>query len=433
MSTQMEWARRGDVTPAMREAAQAEGVAPERVRDEIAAGRAVLPANPAHPVLRRSVVGRAFRTKVNANLGRSSVRSSLEEELLKLRVAVDAGADVVMDLSVGEHLGEVRRAMLADSPVPLGTVPVYEALARAGGCVQGLTPEGLLDVIRSQAEEGVDFMTLHAGVLRRHLPLVARRRLGIVSRGGAILAEWMLRHRKENPLYAQWDEVMEICARHDVTISLGDGLRPGCLADASDGAQWAELETLAELVRRGRQRGLQVMVEGPGHVPLHEIAMNMERQQALCDGAPFYVLGPLVTDVACGYDHIAAAIGAALAAYHGAALICYVTPAEHVALPEADDVRAGVIAGRIAAHAADTARGLRAARERDDRMADARSRFDWEEQFRLALDPTAARTRFERARISSEATDFCSMCGREFCALRATRRIRDEIASLSLP
>jgi len=425
VNTQGIEARAGRWTAAMRSAAAAEEVAVEQVRAALAAGTAVLPANPAHAALRPAVVGRAFRTKVNANLGRSTERSSLGEEQAKLQVALAAGADCIMDLSVGENLADLRQTLLAQCPLPFGTVPVYEALSRAGGAIERLSPDLLLEVIREQAAQGVDFMTLHAGLRREHLPLALRRLLGIVSRGGAILAQWMQRYERENPLYERWDEVLEICAQHDVTVSLGDGLRPGCLADASDAAQFAELDTLGELVRRCRARGVQVMVEGPGHVPFDQIRLNVEREQTVCDGAPFYVLGPLVTDVAAGYDHIACAIGGAAAAFYGAALLCYVTPAEHLGLPGAEDVRQGVVACRIAAHAADVARGLPGARDRDDAMSQARRAFDWERQFALALDGAQARARYEAARCAAPGDpDHCSMCGREFCALRATEQLR---------
>ena len=413
----------------MVQAAATEGVEVDAVRTEIARGRAVVPANPAHRTLRPVVVGRSFRTKVNANLGCSTARSNLEEELSKLRVALEAGADFVMDLSVGCNLDEIRGAMLAASPAPLGTVPLYEAMARVEGRSTDLSADLMIRVIREQAEQGVDFMTLHAGLLRQHVPLALKRVMGIVSRGGAILAEWMSRTGFENPLYERWDEVLDICHAHDVTVSLGDGLRPGCLADGSDAAQFAELDALGALVRRCRQRGVQVMVEGPGHVPFDQIRMNMEREQEVCDGAPFYVLGPIVTDIAPGYDHITSAIGATSAAFYGASLLCYVTPAEHLCLPSEKDVRDGVMAHRIAAHAADVARGLKGARSPDDCMARARADFDWERQFGLAMDGSTARRRFEEARGKGAEGDFCTMCGREFCALRTMRRIRERAAS----
>jgi phosphomethylpyrimidine synthase len=410
----------------MEKVAQSEGVPVTSVRDEIARGHAVLPANPAHRMARPAIAGRAFRTKVNANLGRSTERSAQGEELCKLDVALRAGADFVMDLSVGSDLAAIRAGMLAASPVPLGTVPLYEAISRLSGRTIELTPELLLTVIEDQARQGVDFMTLHAGLLQRHIPLAMRRKLGIVSRGGALMAEWMSVHKRENPLYTHWNEVLEICRRYDVTVSLGDGLRPGCLADASDAAQFAELDSLAELVHWCRKEGVQVMVEGPGHVPFNQIQANMEREHQICDGAPFYVLGPVVTDIAPGYDHITSSIGATAAAYHGAALLCYVTPAEHLGLPTADEVHQGVIAYRIAAHAADVARGLPGARQADDAMADARGAFDWNRQFSLAIDGDHARKRYEQTRAGDGLkTDHCSMCGRDFCAIRTSKRIHD--------
>lgn len=426
MTTQLIEARKGTITPLMETVARLEQVPATLVRDEIASGKAVLPANPAHPMSRPAIAGRAFRTKVNANLGRSTERSAQGEELLKLDVALKAGADFVMDLSVGTDLAAIRSGMLKASPVPLGTVPLYEAISRLGGKTMELTSELLLQVIREQAEQGVDFMTLHAGLLRRHVPIAMKRKLGIVSRGGALMAEWMTVRNQENPLFTHWDQIIEICRKHDVTVSLGDGLRPGCLADASDDAQFAELDTLAELVHWCRKEGVQVMVEGPGHVPFNQIKDNMDRQQKLCDGAPFYVLGPVVTDIAPGYDHITSAIGATAAATYGACLLCYVTPAEHLGLPTADEVHQGVIAYRIAAHAGDVARGLPHARDIDDAMADARMGMDWKKQFSLALDPEHARKRYEQTRVCSESdADHCSMCGPEFCAIRTSKRINE--------
>jgi phosphomethylpyrimidine synthase len=425
MTTQSVAARDGKITSRMAAVAESEGVTPEFVRDEIAAGRAVLPANPAHGNLLPAIAGRAFRTKVNANIGVSPELSTCAIELTKLQSALDAGADFVMDLSVGASVEGIRRAVLAASPVPVGTVPIYEALARVDGQVDALTADLLVRVISDHASQGIDFMTLHAGLLREHVPLALRRKLGIASRGGGILARWMTKARCQNPLYERWDEIMEICYGNDVTVSLGDGLRPGCLADASDAAQFAELDTLGELVWRCRKRGVQVMVEGPGHVPLDQIEMNMRRQQEVCDHAPFYVLGPLVTDVAAGHDHIACAIGGTVAAFHGASLLCYVTPAEHLGLPTEEDVHVGVIACRIAAQAADSARGLASARRRDDAMADARAALDWNSQFDLALDGKTARRRYQEANPScADTPDHCSMCGRDFCAVRATRDLR---------
>lgn len=426
MTTQLDDAVSGLVTPVMRQTADSEHVPCEKVREELARGHAVIPYNPTHAPERPAVVGRAFRTKVNANLGRSTVRSGIDEEMDKLSVALSAGADFVMDLSVGADIESVRTEMLSRCVAPLGTVPIYEAVSRAGGDLPALTPELLLDVIRDQAEQGVDFMTLHAGLLRAHVPLTKKRLMGIVSRGGSVFAEWMMKKNAENPLYTYWDDVLEICHSHDVTVSLGDGLRPGCLADAGDQAQFAELDVLGNLVRRCRAAGVQVMVEGPGHVPFNEIQMNMEREHSACDGAPFYVLGPVVTDIAPGYDHITSSIGATAAAYYGASLLCYVTPAEHLGLPTGEEVREGVIASRIAAHAGDVARGMPGARDRDDAISRARMRFDWEQQFELAIDGKYARDRYEQTRDATAAEDdHCSMCGREFCAVRASRRIHD--------
>lgn len=436
--TQLQAAKAGLITPAMEAVAAAENLTPEAVRDAVASGRAVIPLNPSHRNVRPTGVGRLFKTKINANLGRSPTRSGIGDELTKLEVALNAGAEFVMDLSVGSGRGadeirrelrEIRQGMLDKSPAPLGTVPIYETISRLDGDIPVMDPKYLLDVIREQAEQGVDFMTLHAGLLRAHLPLTLKRKMGIVSRGGAIMAEWMKQHGAENPLYTHWDDVMDILAEHDVTVSLGDGLRPGCQADASDEAQFAELSVLGELVRRCRERGVQVMVEGPGHIPFSQIRDNMEREAELCDGAPFYVLGPIVTDIAPGYDHIVAAIGATAAATYGASLLCYVTPAEHLGLPDAREVHQGCIAFRIAAHAGDLARGLPGARDADDRMSDARFNFDWNAQFETALDPCAARERWLQTRAESGKAehddDHCSMCGKAFCAVRTSRRMRE--------
>ncbi len=426
--TQIQAARKGIVTAAMQKVAADENLDAETVRAAIATGEAVIPLNIHHKNAEPVGVGRIFRTKINANIGRSVTHSGRGDELDKLVVALDAGADFVMDLSVGsDDLAAIRQGMLNASPKPLGTVPVYETISRTAGDCPKMNPEFLLDVIRAQAEQGVDFMTLHAGLLLKHIPLAMTRKMGIVSRGGAIMAEWMLENKKENPLYTRWDEVLDILAEHDVTVSLGDGLRPGCLADASDAAQFGELDVLGELVARCRARGVQVMVEGPGHVPFNEIQLNMERQQKVCDRAPFYVLGPVTTDIAAGYDHIASAIGATAAATYGASLLCYVTPAEHLGLPDADEVRDGCLAFRIAAHAADVARGLPGARARDDAMSDARAVFDWERQFALCLDPARAKARWLKTRAFTDEAhgdDHCSMCGKQFCAVRTSRRIR---------
>ena len=425
--TQLESARKGVVTEAMKTVAGNEKVDVETVRAAVADGTAVIPLNVHHANCRPVGVGRMFTTKINANLGRSVTHSGKGDELEKLDIALKAGADFVMDLYVCEDVKAIRQGMLDASPQPLGTVPVYETISRLKGDIPHMDPSLLIGVIREQAEQGVDFMTLHAGLLLKHIPAAMKRKMGIVSRGGSIMAEWMMENNAENPLYTRWDEVMDILAEHDVTVSLGDGMRPGCLADASDSAQFGELDVLGELVERCRARGVQVMVEGPGHVPFNQIQMNMEREQEVCKGAPFYVLGPVVTDIAPGYDHIVSAIGATAAATYGASLLCYVTPAEHLGLPDGDEVHRGCIAYKIAAHAGDVARGLPGARDRDDAMSDARAAFDWDRQFALSLDPERAKARWLRTRAFTDeahADDHCSMCGKEFCAVRTSRRIR---------
>ena len=431
--TQLESARTGIVTEAMRFVAEKENVSLDALVASIAEGTAVIPLNIHHTNSLPVGVGRMFTTKINANLGRSVTRSGKGDELEKLDVALKAGADFVMDLSVGEDVKSIRQGMLASSNKPLGTVPVYETISRLKGDIPHMDPSLLLKVIKEQAEQGVDFMTLHAGLLLKHIPSAMKRQMGIVSRGGAIMAEWMMENNAENPLYTHWDEVLEILAENDVTVSLGDGMRPGCLADASDTAQFGELDVLGELVEKCRKRGVQVMVEGPGHVPFNEIKMNMERQQKVCSGAPFYVLGPVVTDIAPGYDHITSAIGATAAATYGASLLCYVTPAEHLGLPDSREVHEGVIAYKIAAHAGDVARGLPNARKIDDAMAQARAQFDWEKQFALSLDPEKAKTRWLKTRnFTDEAhsDDHCSMCGKEFCAVRTSRRIKELVEKI---
>lgn len=430
--TQLEQAKAGDITDQMRRVAQRERISPEQVRDELAAGRLVIPANRLHlggidgddGKLDPIAIGRSVSTKINANLGTSSVSSCKEHELLKLEWAVRYGADAVMDLSTGGDLDETRRFLLAHSRVPLGTVPLYSVIADKP--VEEVTCDDMLNAVRRQAEQGVDFFTIHAGILRRHVPLAHKRRLGIVSRGGSLLAKWMVHHDRENPLYEMFDEVSAILREYDAAYSLGDGLRPGCLADASDEAQFAELHTLGELVRRAREAGVQTIVEGPGHVPFDQIEMNMTRQREICDSAPFYVLGPVVTDVFPGYDHITSAIGATSAAFHGASFLCYVTPTEHLSLPGPEDVKQGCIAYKIAAHAADVARGLGGARDWDDQMAEARAEFDWPEQFRLAFDGETARE--IRTRDVEDDSDFCSMCGREWCAMRISRELKQRAA-----
>ncbi|MBO6167731.1 MAG: phosphomethylpyrimidine synthase ThiC [Kiritimatiellae bacterium] len=425
--TQLQAARAGIITEQMEIVAKDEGLGAEEVRAAVATGEAVIPFNPAHKGCHPVGVGRMFTTKINANLGRSVTHSGKGDELVKLEIALKAGADFVMDLSVGQDIAAIRQGMLDASPKPLGTVPVYETISRLEGDIPEMDSAFLLDVIRAQAEQGVDFMTLHAGLMLRNIPVAMKRKMGIVSRGGAIMAEWMMSHNMENPLYVHWDEVMDILVKHDVTVSLGDGMRPGCLADASDEAQFAELDTLGELVERCRAKGVQVMVEGPGHVPFDQIKMNMEREQEVCRKAPFYVLGPVTTDIAPGYDHIVSAIGATAAATYGASLLCYVTPAEHLGLPDGDEVHQGCIAYKIAAHAGDVARGLKGARDRDDAMSDARASFDWEKQFALSLDPVRAKERWLRTRAFTDeahSDDHCSMCGKQFCAVRTSRRIK---------
>ncbi|GAA0658548.1 phosphomethylpyrimidine synthase ThiC [Salarchaeum japonicum] len=424
--TQLQRARNGDVTDAMERVAERENRDPEFVREQVADGQAVIPNNTAHDALDPMVIGREFATKVNANIGNSEETSDRDGELEKLHAAVHYGADTVMDLSTGPNLDAIREANVAHSPVPVGTVPLYEAVARVDDPAD-ITHELLLDVIEKQARQGVDYMTIHAGVLMEHLPLTDDRKTGIVSRGGSILAQWMEENAMQNPLYATFEDICEIFAKHDVTFSLGDGLRPGCLADASDDAQFAELDTLGELTRTARDHGVQVMVEGPGHVPMNEIADNVERQQDVCDGAPFYVLGPLVTDIAPGYDHITSAIGAAEAGRAGAAMLCYVTPKEHLGLPEREDVRDGLAAYRIAAHAADVANDRPGARDWDDALSEARYEFDWRRQFSLALDPDRAREYHDQTLPGDNYKDarFCSMCGVDFCSMRIDQDARD--------
>ena len=425
-TTQIQRARDGEITPAMERVAQRESVDAEFVREQVADGQAVIPANRGHESLDPMIIGREFSTKVNANIGNSDETSDLDGELEKLHTAVHYGADTVMDLSTGANLDEIREANVEHSPVPVGTVPIYEAVKRAGS-PEEITSEILLDVIEKQAEQGVDYMTIHAGVLMEHLPLTDGRKTGIVSRGGSIMAKWMEENGMQNPLYTKYEEICAIFREYDVTFSLGDGLRPGCLADASDEAQFAELDTLGELTRKAWDEGVQVMVEGPGHVAMDEVADNVKRQQEVCDGAPFYVLGPLVTDIAPGYDHITSAIGATEAGRAGAAMLCYVTPKEHLGLPEREDVREGLAAYRIAAHAADVANGREGARDWDDALSEARYAFDWNEQFDLALDPERAREYHDQTLPGDNYTEarFCSMCGVEFCSMRIDQDARE--------
>jgi phosphomethylpyrimidine synthase len=417
--TQLHLARQGQVTEEMARVAAREKLPPELIRDEVARGRMVVPANLNHPELDPIGIGIAATCKINANIGNSAVTSDAKHELEKLALCLKHGADTVMDLSTGGNIPGIREAIIRASPIPVGTVPIYECLVHVDE-VPDLTPRILLDIIEKQAQQGVDYMTIHAGLLRDHIPLAARRVTGIVSRGGALMAQWMLANKAENPLYTHFDAICEIFKRYDVTFSLGDGLRPGCLADASDGAQFGELKVLGELTRKAWAHDVQVMVEGPGHVPLDQIPMNMERERELCDEAPFYVLGPLVTDIAPGYDHITSAIGAAVAAQHGAAMLCYVTPKEHLGLPDLEDVRQGIIAYKIAAHAADVARHRPGARDRDDALSRARYAFDWKKQFELSLDPERAQAMHDETLAGEhfKTAEFCSMCGPKFCSMR---------------
>ncbi|MBX6767681.1 MAG: phosphomethylpyrimidine synthase ThiC [Actinomadura rubrobrunea] len=424
--TQRAYARRGEITPEMEFAALREGVSPEVVREELAAGRAVLPANVNHPELEPMVIGSRFYCKVNANIGNSAVASSIEEEVEKMTWATRWGADTVMDLSTGRDIHTTREWILRNSPVPVGTVPLYQALEKVGGDPAELTWEIFRDTVIEQAEQGVDYMTVHAAVLLRYIPLTARRKTGIVSRGGSIMAAWCLAHHEENFLYTHFRELCEIFAAYDITWSLGDGLRPGSIADANDEAQFAELRTQAELTRIAAEFDNQVMNEGPGHVPMHKIKENVDLQRELTGGAPFYTLGPLTTDIAPGYDHITSAIGAAMIGWYGTAMLCYVTPKEHLGLPDKDDVKAGVIAYKIAAHAADLAKGHPGAQAWDDALSDARFEFRWEDQFNLSLDPDTARAYHDETLPAAPAktAHFCSMCGPHFCAMKITQDVR---------
>jgi phosphomethylpyrimidine synthase len=432
--TQMRYAKAGVVTEEMRYVADREGLDPEVVRAEVARGRMVIPANVNHAELEPMAIGVAASCKVNANIGNSAVVSDVEGELEKLAVCLKHGADTVMDLSTGGDIRGIREAILRRSPVPIGTVPIYQALEEVDR-PEDLSWEGLRRVIVEQAEQGVDYMTLHAGILLEHLPLVSGRVTGIVSRGGSLTAQWMVHHHRQNPLYENYDELMDVLRRYDVTISLGDALRPGCLHDASDRAQFAELDTLGELTRRAWAKDVQVMVEGPGHVPMDQIEMNVERQRRVCDEAPFYVLGPLVTDIAPGYDHITSAIGAAMAGWHGAAMLCYVTPKEHLGLPGPEDVHQGLVAYKIAAHAADVARRRPGARDRDDALSRARYAFDWNRQFELSLDPETARRMHDETLPQEvfKSAQFCSMCGPKFCSMRISREVEDWNAAVAEP
>lgn len=425
--TQLESARQGIITPEMTFVARREELDAELIRSEVARGRMVIPANIHHlkKKLEPMAIGVASRCKINANIGNSAVTGKAEDELEKLHTAVHLGADTVMDLSTGGNIDGIRQAIIDASPVPIGTVPVYQVIQQVKD-PRDITKQMLLDMVEHQARQGVDYMTIHAGVLLEHVPLTKNRVTGIVSRGGSLMAAWMVAHHQQNPWYEHFDELCEIMRAHDVTFSLGDGLRPGCLADANDDAQFAELKTLGELTLKAWKHGCQVMIEGPGHIPMHLVKMNVEKERELCHEAPFYVLGPLVTDIAPGYDHITSAIGAALAAEAGAAMLCYVTPKEHLGLPNKDDVRQGVIAYKIAAHAGDIARGRKGARDRDDALSKARFEFDWNRQFELSLDPETARRMHDETLPQEvfKSAKFCSMCGPKFCSMRITQDLR---------
>ncbi|MBI4557500.1 MAG: phosphomethylpyrimidine synthase ThiC [Candidatus Hydrogenedentes bacterium] len=458
--TQMHYARRGLITPemefiAIRENMRLERVSeelrrhypgqdwganlpkeltPEFVRDEVARGRAIIPANINHPELEPMIIGRNFLVKINANIGNSAVTSSIEEEVEKMVWAIRWGADTVMDLSTGDNIHETREWIIRNSPVPIGTVPIYQALEKVGGKPEELTWEIFRDTLIEQGEQGVDYFTIHAGVLLRYIPLTANRVTGIVSRGGSIMAKWCLAHHRESFLYTHWDEICEIMSAYDISFSIGDGLRPGCIADANDEAQFAELKTQGELTRRAWEHDVQVMNEGPGHIPMHLIKENVEKQLEWCGEAPFYTLGPLTTDIAPGYDHITSAIGAAMIGWFGTALLCYVTPKEHLGLPDKDDVRDGVIAYKIAAHAADLAKGPPGAQARDNALSQARFEFRWQDQFNLSLDPDRARE-FHDETLPAEGAKlahFCSMCGPKFCSMEITQQVRDYAARLGL-
>ena len=429
--TQLHYARRGVVTPEMEFIATREGFDPEFVRSEVARGRAIIPANINHPELEPVAIGRHFLVKINANIGNSAVTSSIEEEVEKLRWATLWGADTVMDLSTGQDIHETREWIVRNAAVPIGTVPIYQALEHVGGRPEELTWEVYRDTLIEQAEQGVDYFTVHAGVLLRYVPLTAKRVTGIVSRGGSIMAKWCLAHHQENFTYTHFREICEIMRRYDVSFSLGDGLRPGSIADANDEAQFAELKTQGELTRIAWEYDVQVMNEGPGHVPMHLIKENMERQLEWCDEAPFYTLGPLTTDIAPGYDHLTSAIGAAMIGWYGTAMLCYVTPKEHLGLPNREDVKAGVIAYKIAAHAADLAKGHPRAQAWDDALSKARFEFRWEDQFNLALDPVTARAYHDETLPAEGAkvAHFCSMCGPKFCSMELTQQVREYAAA----
>jgi len=425
--SQMHYARKGEITEEMRFIAIREGVEPEFVRTEVAAGRAIIPANRNHPESEPMIIGRNFLVKINSNIGNSALSSNIADEVDKLRWSIKWGADTVMDLSTGKDIHLTREWIIRNSPVPIGTVPIYQALEKVKGKAEDLNIDVFLETLVEQAEQGVDYFTIHAGVLLRYVPLTAKRVTGIVSRGGSIMAKWCLAHHKENFLYTEFERICELLAKYDVSFSLGDGLRPGCIADANDEAQFGELETLGELTKIAWKHDVQVMIEGPGHVPLHKIKENMDKQLTLCHEAPFYTLGPLVTDIAPGYDHITSAIGAAMIGWFGTAMLCYVTPKEHLGLPNKKDVKDGVIAYKIAAHAADLAKGHPGAQDRDNALSKARFDFRWEDQFHLSLDPDTAKDFHDETMPAPAAkgAHFCSMCGPHFCSMKLTQDVRE--------
>ncbi len=429
--SQMHYARRGIITPEMKYVAIRENVAPEFVRDEIARGRAILPANINHPETEPMIIGRNFLVKINANIGNSAVGSTIGEEVDKLRWSVKWGADTVMDLSTGKNIHETREWIVRNSPVPIGTVPIYQCLEKVGGDPDKLTIDLFIETLIEQAEQGVDYFTIHAGVRLAYIPLTANRLTGIVSRGGSIMAKWCLSHHQENFLYTHFERICEVMKKYDVAFSLGDGLRPGSIADANDRAQFAELETLGELTQIAWKHDIQVMIEGPGHVPMNKIKENVELQMEICKEAPFYTLGPLAIDIAPGYDHITSAIGAAMIGWFGTAMLCYVTPKEHLGLPNRDDVKAGVIAYKIAAHAADLAKGHAGAQDRDNALSKARFEFRWQDQFNLSLDPDTAKDFHDETlpAPAAKGAHFCSMCGPKFCSMKITQDVRDFVAS----
>lgn len=422
--TQLFYAKNGIITGEMEYVAKIEGLEADFVREQVAIGRAIIPANINHHNLIPMAIGRAFKCKINANIGSSALSSGLEKEVQKVKTSIKYGADTIMDLSTGGNLDEIRSAVISNSSVPIGTVPMYQIIHDVGD-IKNLDIKSMLKTLEKQARQGVSYFTIHAGFLLKFMPLVAKRKMGIVSRGGSLMASWMLHYHKENPFYEAFDEICEICAKYDVALSLGDSLRPGCLYDATDEAQISELRVLGELQKRAYDKNVQVMIEGPGHVPLNQIQKNMELEQELCNDAPFYVLGPLPTDIGAGYDHITSAIGGTLAAFYGASMLCYVTAKEHLGLPNEKDVREGIIAHKIAAHAADVALGRKGAIERDHAMSDARYNFDWNLQFELALDGEKARE-FHDETLPDESfknAEFCSMCGPKFCAYKITRKL----------